>query len=194
MHETNLVCVHEAWVAHHVATVGQIDGKHRTTAVGDGRGTVIVQLAIVVGADIATREDLFEVLEESRVDRHDILEVTVDRAILNHQDLAIALNDLRFDLADLFIQKNLVGQLAIDDLLADLRHAFGTQRIGGTRPAEGRLFLLVRLQQGLIRPLRSKARVRANGVQLAKDAPAGLRAEDYAFFKELCCLCHIILS
>ncbi len=59
MHETNLVGVHKAGVAHHVATVRQIDGEHRTTAVGHGRGAVIVKLAIVVGADIAARENLF---------------------------------------------------------------------------------------------------------------------------------------
>jgi hypothetical protein len=65
---SNMVLIHEAGVAHHVAAVRQIDGKHRAAAVGDSRGTVIVQLAVVVGADIAAREDLFKVLEEGRVD------------------------------------------------------------------------------------------------------------------------------
>ena len=37
--------------------------------------------------------DVLEVLEERRVDRHHVFEVAVDRAILDHQDLAVALDD-----------------------------------------------------------------------------------------------------
>jgi hypothetical protein len=63
---------------------------------------------------------LFEVLEEGGVDGHHVFKVAVDGAILHHQDLAVALDDLRLDLADLLVQQDFVGQLAVDDLLADL--------------------------------------------------------------------------
>ena len=43
--EADLVGVHEAGIAHHVAAVGEVDGEHRAAAVSDGRGAVIVQLA-----------------------------------------------------------------------------------------------------------------------------------------------------
>ena len=42
--EADLVGVHEAGIAHHVAAVGEVDGEHRAAAVGDGRGAVVVQL------------------------------------------------------------------------------------------------------------------------------------------------------
>ena len=57
--EADLVGVHEAGIAHHVAAVGEVDGEHRAAAVGDGGGAVVVQLlvAIAVGADVAAGED-----------------------------------------------------------------------------------------------------------------------------------------
>ena len=87
MDEADLVGVHEAGIAHHVAAVGQIDGQHRAAAVRDGRGAVVVQLLVVVGADVAAGEDFFQVLEEGGVDRHHVFKVAVLGAILHHQDL-----------------------------------------------------------------------------------------------------------
>jgi hypothetical protein len=117
------------------------------------RRAVVVQLLVVVGADVAAGEDLFEVLEEGGVDGHHVFEVAVDGAVLDHQDLAVALDDLRLDLADLLVEQDLVGQLAVDDLLADLGDALGAERVGGARPAEGRLLFLVALEQRLVAPL-----------------------------------------
>ncbi len=135
---------------------------------------MIVQLLVIVGADIAAREDLFKMLEEGGIDRHDVFEVTMDRAVLHHQDLAIALDDLRLDLADLLVQQDLMRQLAIDDLLADGGHALGAEGVGGAGPAEGRLFFLVALEKRLVAPLGRKALVRANAVEPAEDFPAEL--------------------
>ena len=88
--EPDLVRVHEAGVAHHVAAVGEVDGQHRAAAVLDGGAAVVVQLLVVVGPDVAAREHFLEVLEERRVDRHHVLEVAVDGAVLHHEDLAVA--------------------------------------------------------------------------------------------------------
>jgi len=52
-------------VAHHVAAIGEVDRENRATSVGDGGTTVVVQLLVVVGADVASREDVFEVLHEA---------------------------------------------------------------------------------------------------------------------------------
>ena len=62
VHEADLVGVHEARIAHHVAAVGEVDGQHRAAAVGDGAGAVVVQLFVVVGANVAAREHIFEML------------------------------------------------------------------------------------------------------------------------------------
>jgi len=48
--------------------IGEVDRENRATSVGDGGTTVVVQLLVVVGADVASREDVFEVLHEGGVD------------------------------------------------------------------------------------------------------------------------------
>ena len=185
MHEPDLVGVHEARIAHHVAAVGQIDGQHRSAAVRDGGGAVVVQLFVVVGADVAARENVFQVLEERRIDRHDVFELAVDRAILHHQDLAVALDDVGLDLADLLVLQDLDRQFAVQNLLADLRDALGAQRIGLARPAELGLLLLPALQQRLVGPLGRERRVRADRVELVKDEPGGVGGHGDGFFDVL---------
>ena len=171
MDEADLVGVHEAGIAHHVAAVGQIDRQHRAAAVGDGAGAVLVQLLVVVGADVAAGEDLFQVLEERGVDGHHVFEVAVDRAILHHQDLAVALDDLRLDLAGLVGVEDFEGRLAVQDLLADFRDAARAQRIGLARPAERRLGLFPGLEQRLVGPFRSEAGVLADLIDLVEYEP-----------------------
>ena len=159
--EADLVGVHEAGIAHHVAAVGEVDGEDGAAAVGDGGGAVVVQLLVVVGADVAAGEDVFEVLHHRRVDGHNVLEVAVDGAILDHQDLAVALDDLRLDLADLLVEQDLVGELAVDDLLTDLGDALGAEGVSGAGPAEGWLLFLIALEERLVAPLGGEAGVGA---------------------------------
>ena len=195
MHKADLVGVHEAGVAHHVAAVGQVDGQHRAASVGHGGGAVVVQARVVVRADVAAGEDLFQVAHEGRVDRHHVLEVAVDGAVLHHQDLSVALDDLRLQLADLLVQQDLVGQLAVHDLLADLRHALRTQRVRGARPAQRRLLLLVALQQRLVAPLGRKAgAIGEQRVESAVDNPSALGGLDHNSLEYLCALCHVMFS
>ena len=130
MDEADLVGVHEAGIAHHVAAVGEIDREHAAAAVGDGAGAVLVQLGVVVGADVAAGEDVFQVLEEGGVDGHHVFEVAVDRAILHHQDFAVALDDLGLDLAGLVGVEDFERRLAVQDLLADFGDAARAERIG----------------------------------------------------------------
>ena len=169
--EAHLVGVHEAGIAHHVAAVGEVDGQHRAAAVGDGAGAVVVQLGIVVGADVAAGEDFFQVLEEGRVDGHHVFEMAVDGAILDHQDLAVALDDLRLDFAGLVGVEDFEGRLAVQDLLADFGHAARAERIGLARPAQRRLGLFPGLQQRLVGPLRGEPRILADLIELVEDYP-----------------------
>src|SRR5262249_44628460 len=119
----------------------------------------------VVRADIAARERLLEVLEERRIDRHDVLEVPVLRTVLDHQDLAVAFDDVRLDLADFLVEKNPVVALAVQDLLPRFPYAFRAQRVGLARPAKWRLHLLPRLEQWLVRPVRRERLRGRNAVQ-----------------------------
>ena len=59
---------------------------------------VFMQRFVVVRADIAARKHVFQVLEKRRVDGHYVFEMPVDGAILHHEDLAVALDHLGFDL------------------------------------------------------------------------------------------------
>ncbi len=106
VHEAHLIRIHEAGIAHHVAAVGEVDREHRPASMLDGAAAMIVQRRVVVRADVASRKDLFEVLEERRVDRHDVFEVPVDRTVLDHENLTVALHDLRLDLAHLFAEQD----------------------------------------------------------------------------------------
>src|ERR1043166_827424 len=106
MDKANLIGIHEAGVAHHVATISEIYRQHGATAILDGAGTVVVQLFVVVRGDISTWEHGFDVRQKLGVDRHNVLEVSVNWAILNHPNLAVALDDLRLDLADLLLNQD----------------------------------------------------------------------------------------
>ncbi len=185
MHETDLVGIHEARIAHHVAAVGQIDGQHRSAAVSDGARAVVVQLFVVVGANVAAREHVFQVLEERRIGGHHVFEVSVDGAVLHHQDLAVALDDGRLDFANLLVAQDFDRQLAVEDLLADFRDALRAQRIGLARPAELGLLLLPALQQRLVGPLGRERRVRADGIELVKNEPRGIGGDGDCFFDVL---------
>ena len=86
-----------------------------------------MQLLVVVGLDIAAGENFFEVLREFRVNRHQVFEVTVLHAVLDHPDLAVAFDDLGLDLADFFVHQNVNRQMAVENLLPNFRHALGTE-------------------------------------------------------------------
>jgi hypothetical protein len=157
---------------------------------------VVVQLLVIVGANVAAWEDLFEVLHEGGVDRHQVFKVAVDGAVLHHEDLAVALDDLSLDLSDLLVQQNLMRQLAVDNLLTDRWHALWAQRIGGAGPAEGRFLLLVALQKRLVAPARGEAVVGADLIEAAEYSPTCFSGIDQGFFKKLCgsCFRHGIFS
>src|SRR5579875_3492792 len=153
-------CTNPTWLAsikhgsHHIAAVGQVDGEHRTAAVRNRAAAMAVKRFIVMRADISPRKNFFKVTRKGRINGHQILEMPVLWAILDHPDLAIALNNLRFDLADRLLHQDAVVDLAVQDLFANLRDAARAQRIGLARPAERRLGLLVTLQQRFVGPLR----------------------------------------
>jgi hypothetical protein len=121
--EANLVGIHEARIAHHVATVREIHRQNGAAAPLHGRRAVVVQLLIVVRAHVAAGKHGFDVPEHLRINRHYVFEVAMLGAVLHHQDLAVALDDLSFDLTDFFVQKDFVRKFAVENLLADLGDA-----------------------------------------------------------------------
>ncbi len=185
MYEADLVRVHETRIAHHVAAVGEIDSQDRAAAVSDGAGTVIVQFLVVMRANVAAGEYVFQMLAEGGIDRHEIFEVAVDGTLLHHDDLAVLLDDIGLDFAQFFVLQDLDRQLAVEDLLADVGDALGAKRIGLARPAQLGLLLLPALEQGLVGPLRSERRVRVDRIQLVKNEPGRVGGQGYCFFNVL---------
>jgi hypothetical protein len=183
VNEADLVGVHEARVAHHVAAVGQVNREHRAAAVLDGAAAVVVQLLVVMRLNVAPRKHLFEMLEEGGVDRHHVLEVTVNGAVLDHHDLAVALVDRGFDLADLFVEQRLERTRAVENGLARFTHARRTERVRLSRPAQRRLGLLVRLQHRLVGPLRRECRVLADLVESRKNLPDAVGGNLQSLFR-----------
>ena len=116
MDKSHLVGVHEAGIAHHIAAVGEVNGQHGPAAVLDGTRAVVVQRFIVVGGNIAAGEVLLDPGQKLRVDGHDVLVMAVDGAVLHHPDLAITLDDVGLDLADLLREEGLPILLAVQNL------------------------------------------------------------------------------
>ncbi len=154
----------------------------------------MMQLLVIVGADVASGENVFQVLEERGIHGHHVFEVAVDGAVFHHQDLAIALDDLRFDLAGLLVHQDFDRQLAVDDLLANVGYALGAKRIGAARPAQRRLGFLVRLEQRLIGPLGRKRRIGMDAVQFVEDYPCAPGGNGDSLFNILYGFVHLRLS
>src|SRR5205085_6238988 len=105
-------------------------------------------------------------LQELRVNRHDVLEVAVDGAVLDHPNLPVALYDLSLYLADLLRDEDCgVNRRRAQDFVARLDDALGAQGVCRAREAERRLRLLPRLQKRLVRPLRRERLVRPELVE-----------------------------
>ena len=120
-------------------------------------------------------------LEEGGVDGHHVFEVAVLGAILHHEDFAVALDDLGLDFADLLIEQDFVGQLAVEDLLADLGDAPGAERVGGAGPAKRRLLFLIALEERFVAPFGDKRRVGADAVEPLENHPRSLGRVDGGF-------------
>src|ERR1700687_4539436 len=159
VHVTNLVRVHEAGIAHHVAAIRQVDSKHRSAAVTHRRGAMLVKVFVVVRGNIAARVLAFDPAQPLGIDSHHVFIVAVEQAILHHPHLAVALDNLRLDLADLLAHQVAPIFLASNDRLARFFHARRAKRIGLPRKAQRRLGLFPGFQQRLVRPLRSDRRI-----------------------------------
>ena len=159
MDVADLVGVHEAGIAHHVAAIGEVDGENGAAAVANGGRAVLVEIFVVVSRNVAAGELLFDPLEKLGVDGHHVFVVAVQRAIFDHPDFAVALDDLGLNFADLLVHEVAPIFFAGDDGFAGFFHAGRAERVGLAREAERRLGLLPRFQQRLVRPLRSDRRI-----------------------------------
>ena len=147
----DLVRVHEARVAHHVAAVREVHREDRASPITHRRRAVVVEL-VLRDLHVPSEEVRFEAPEEARVARHEVLEHPVLRARLDHPDLVPALDDVGGDLAGAPVDEVPQFACAVHDRVADLACAGRAEGIGPAREAEGRLRTLVGFRQRLGRP------------------------------------------
>src|SRR6266542_2364242 len=135
MNKANLVGVHEAGIAHHVAAISKVDRQDSAAAILDSAGAVVMKFFVRMRIDVPAWEHLFDVCEEFNVDGHHVFKVPVHRTIFDHPNLAIAFDDLSFDFPDFFIDQNTHVLLAADDRFPGLDYTVWTKRIRSSRPA-----------------------------------------------------------
>jgi hypothetical protein len=174
MDEADLVGIHEARVAHHVAAVGQVDRHDRAASVLHRRGAMRAQRSLE-RRKVAPGKQLLDPRHELRVDRHHIAADAVLVAGLFHQDLAVALDDVGLDLAGATVHQ--IGQLAPSrqDVFADFLHTLGAQRVGLPGPAERGKRALAALEQRPGCPSRVRRRLLELRVEKLHKRPSSLR-------------------
>ena len=170
MHVADLVRIHEARIAHHVAAIGQIDREHRAAAVANGRRPVVMQ-RVGDGRKIASGKKRFHALQKRRVDRHRVGKRAVDGAGLFNNDLAVPLDDMRGDFRRVAAHQRFERLLAGEDARAGFAYAHRAQGICRARPAELWLRALVALQQRRRRPGRLKRLALESTIGTLKTGP-----------------------
>src|ERR1051325_7503639 len=109
--------------------------------------------------NVPARKNCFEMPQELRIDRNYVFKVTVHRAILNHEDAAVALKNRGLDFTGATIAEDRDIFAAINNFLARFPHTHGTKRVGLARPAQRWFGLLPGLEEGSIGPARRERSV-----------------------------------
>jgi hypothetical protein len=106
VHIPNLIRIHETRIAHHVASVGKVNGQHSTASKFDVRCAMMMNMVVLGGFKITSKKERFDPLEEIGVRCKNVFKFAVCRAGFPHQDLAVFLDDLSFDLAGMGVHQN----------------------------------------------------------------------------------------
>src|SRR5688500_12746224 len=124
---TDLVRVHEARIAHHVAAVRQVDSQHRAASKLDVRRSVTMYVFIFGGTEVATKEERLDALEKRRIGRHHVFKLAVLRTVLAHHDLTVVFNDLGLDFTRMLVHQSLERNFTADDGVANFLYTSGTK-------------------------------------------------------------------
>src|SRR5664279_3295303 len=181
---TDLIRVHEARVAHHVAAVREVDREDGAAAVLDRGRAVVVEL-VLRDLDVAPEEILLEPAEELRVTGHQVFERAVLRARLDHPDLVAAQEDVGRNFSGPPVHELAELARAADDRVPDLSCARRAQRIRAAGIAQGRLRALVTLRERLRRPCRMKSTRRDAAIHGLKGIPGDIRRRPYCLVELL---------
>ncbi len=152
---TNLIRIHEARVAHHVAAIGQVDSQNCAASKLDIRSAVTMHVFVFGSAEVATKEERLDAPQKLRVSRHHVFKLPMLRTIFAHHDLAIVFYDLSLDLAGMLVHQRFERSCARDHGVANFFNAGWTKTVGLTREAEWRSSAFIGFEQGTRRPVRA---------------------------------------
>jgi hypothetical protein len=120
---THLVCIHETGIAHHIATIRQIDCEDCAAAVLDVGVAVLVDVVIVRTLEVTFKKQSFDTPGEIGTGRENVFKGSMLLAMLPHQHATVFFDDLRLQLAGTFGNDRLQVRLPADDLAANFRDA-----------------------------------------------------------------------
>ena len=138
MNVADLIRIHEARIAHHVAAVCQIDRQNRAAAEFDIARAVMMNVLVLGGLEIAAEKERLDPLQKLRVSREHVHKLAVRRARLSHDYLAVLLDDLGLDLARMSVHQDVQRDVAGDDAVANRLDAGRAKRIGLSRESKRR--------------------------------------------------------
>src|SRR6266851_4957260 len=144
---SNLVCIHEAGIAHHVAAIGEIHCQNSAAAKLDVGSSVVVHVRIFGCPEVTTKKERFNALEKGRIRGHYIDELTMLRAGLSHHDLSVLFQNLGFDFAGMLIHQRLESRFSGNHGVADLFDATRAEAVSFAGKAKRWRTSLVGLQQ-----------------------------------------------
>src|SRR6266576_528858 len=107
MNIANLIGVHEARVAHHVATIGKIDGEYGASAKLYVGSAVTVDGSVFGSAKITSEEQRFDPFEKCRIGGHHVIKLSVLWTALAHDHLPIFFKYLSLDLPRMLVHQSI---------------------------------------------------------------------------------------
>ena len=193
MNITNLVRIHEARIAHHVAAIGQVNRQNRAAAKLDIRSSMTMNVFVFSGTKVTTEEERLDARQKRRIGRHHIFKQPVLRTGLSHQYLTVVFNDLGLDLTGMLEHQHFERHLTSDHRIANFFDTGWTETVGlawetewwsssfvGFEKRTGRPVWPNRLTFG--QPLVDRLKRLPRHIREAGDEPGTLHSRQLAFF------------
>ena len=137
MNIANLIGIHEAGIAHHVASVGQIHRQHSAASELDAGVPMAMDVVIFGATEIPPEEEAFDSTGKFGVGGEHIFERPVLVAHLPHDHLTALFQNLGLDFTRVPGHQGGEVGFAVNDGIADLGHAARTQGIGDPGESQG---------------------------------------------------------
>src|SRR5439155_7686486 len=161
---SDLICVHEAGIAHHVAAVGKVHRQNGPPAKLDIGGAMVVYCGVFRNAEVAPKEERLNSSQELRIGSHHVFKLSVFRTVLLHDDLTILFENLGLNLARVFIHQGFQSSLSGDNGITNFLYTSWAKTVSLARKTERRRRSFVGFQE------RARGPVRTDGVAFGESS------------------------